>query len=240
MDPENEPAFEEQPAPEQEPQDVVAPPAEVEAPLVGQRSQVSGQPVFMWADIFFAMLSEPEKTLAILAQPEHYEPDLSATFGAGLLVALASMIGNLADAGLEGVPPSLFELIGGLCATFVFWLCLALLLKFLSIWVRHNTPFKSCAVVTGWAFLPLIFKAPFMCISTAHPILGILMVIPAYWFIILEMNAFDSVLRLGKLRMIVLAIAIPPLVVLSYIFWLAASATFAIAALASMFPNAFS
>jgi hypothetical protein len=241
MDPENEPAFEEQPGPEKEVgDDALTAPVDQEAPSLAERPQGSGQPVFMWADIFFAMLSEPEKTLAILAQSSLYEPDPSALFGSGLLVALASMIGNLADAGLEGAPPTLLELIGGLCATFFFWFCLALLLKFLSIWFRHNATFKTCAVVTGWAFLPLIFKAPFMCISLSEPFLGFLMVIPTYWFLILEMYAFDSVLKLGKVRMIVLAIAIPPLVVFTYLFWLTVSATLAIAALSTMFPNSFS
>jgi hypothetical protein len=234
MGPQDDPSKEEQPGLEEA---AVAKP-DTGSAVEGPRD--SGQPLFMWADIFFAMLSEPEKTFAILAEPTHYEPDSSALFGAGLLVALASMVGDLADAAIEGARPSLFELIGGLCGALFFWFCLALLLKFLAVLLRRPVSLKTSSIVTGWAFLPLIFKAPFMCISITNWFWEWLMIIPMYWYLVLEVQAFDSVLKLGRLRMIVLAIIVPPLVVLTYFFWLMVSAGLAIAAVASMFPNAFS
>jgi len=238
MDPENDPAIEPQSGPEQDTHSE-GPPKPSSEGLVAERTD-GAKPVFIWADIFFAMLSEPEKTLAILADSSFFLPQASALFGTGLLVALASMISNLADAALESTPPTLFELIGGLCGSFFFWFSLAVFLKLLAVWVRHESSLRTCAIVTGWAFLPLIFKAPFMCISMSQTFWGLLMVIPSYWFLILQMYAFDSVLKLGKLRMIVLAVAIPPLVVITYLFWLVVTASMAIAVLASMFPNAFS
>lgn len=239
MDPENDPPSEEQTAPEE---DVISEEALASVPEAEAAEEKSGSrpPVTMWADIFFAILAEPEKTMAVLADSSFYVPDLSALFGTGLLVALASMVSELADAALQGTPPTLLELIGGLCFSLIFWFCLALILKLLAVWVRNDSRLKTCAIVTGWAFLPIIFKAPFMCLSMSQSFLGLLMIIPAYWFLILEMYAFDSVLKLGRLRMFVLAIAIPPLVVLSCFFWLTFSASVLIAALASMFPNAFS
>jgi hypothetical protein len=240
MDPENDPSFDPQTGPEKDAISEGPTPSSPEVLVAEEKSLESRPPVVMWADIFFALLSEPEKTLAVLADSSFYAPDRSALFGTGLLVALASMISYLADAALEGTPPTLFELVGGLCGSFIFWFFLALFLKLLAVWVRHDSSLKTCAIVTGWAFLPLIFKAPFMCFTIALPFLGLLMVIPSYWFLILEMYAFDSVLKLGRLRMFVLAIAIPPLVVLTYLFWLTVTASMAIAALASMFPNAFS
>jgi len=239
MEPENDPAFEEQP-PEEVLANAFAIPAYEESVPPAERAHNPPQPVFMWADIFFALLSEPEKTFAVLAQSPDYEPDGSALFGAALLVALANMISIIADAALDGAPPTVFALISGLCAAFIFWFVLALLLKFLCAWERGNTSFKTCAVVTGWAFLPLIFKAPFMCMSASMSFLGFLAIIPAYWFVLLQLRAYDSVLKLGKLRMLALAFVLPPLVVIAYLFWLTVSATLVIAALASMFPNSFS
>src|SRR5271156_3569753 len=123
----------------------------------------------VWADIFFAVLSEPRKTLRVLADSSQYEPDRTALFAAGLMVVLSNVIGNLASKALAGSKPTLIEIVGGAFSAIFFWCALALILKFLAAWRRNTASWGNCLCATGWAFLPLILKAPIMCFALALP-----------------------------------------------------------------------
>ncbi len=189
---------------------------------------------FLWADIFYAILSEPQKSLLMLADSSQYEPDKSAIFAAGLMVVLASTIGNLASKALEGATPALSEIVGSAFLSIVFWYALALLLKFFSSWRSNRISLGNCLIVTGWAFLPLIFKAPIMCFSLAAPLCNIFMIALDFWFCFLEIEAFDAVLKLGKLKMITLLVVLPPLFLCTYLFWVIVTGSVLIGALISV------
>jgi len=173
----------------------------------------------VWADIFFAVLSEPRKTLRVLADSSQYEPDRTALFAAGLMVVLANVIGDIASRALAGSSPALIEIVGGAFSAIFFWLTLALILKFLSSWRNRAVSWGNCLCATGWAFLPFIFKAPIMCFALALPFCTIFMTVVEIWFCFLEIEVFDSVLQLGKLKMVTLLIFLPPLLTCAYLFW---------------------
>jgi hypothetical protein len=183
-------------------------------------SGFSNKSLLLWADIFFAILSEPRKTLAILADARAYVADKSAIFGAGLLVVLANMIAGIADGAMANNVPTLMELFGAAISSIMLWLFLAFLLHVVSRWTSETTGKRNCLVTIGWAFLPLIFKAPALCFALPWLHSGWILALPNFWCFVLQMQAFDVILKLGKFKLITLMFLLPPLLIFAYCFWL--------------------
>jgi len=192
------------------------------APQAEAKSGYSS-PFALFADIFYGMLIAPRQTLFILSDSKKFPPSLANLFLTFVLVLGVLMlpagikIGAAADSG-EGIIKALGFVTGNL----LNWLVLAFILYYLSIWLRGNRlSVGNSFIATGWAYLPFAFFAPIACFKTA---LGnnflALAVIPAVWFILLQWLAFQTSLRTSTIKMAMIALVVPPVFCLVYLFWI--------------------
>jgi len=192
------------------------------APQVEAKSGYSS-PFALFADIFYGMLIAPRQTLFILSDSKKFPPSLANLFLTFVLVLGVLMlpagikIGAAADGG-EGT----IKALGFITGNMLNWLVLAFILYYLSIWLRGNRlSVGNAFIATGWAYLPFAFFAPIACFKTAlgHNFLA-LAVIPAVWFILLQWLAFQTSLRTSTIKMAMIALVVPPVFCLVYLFWI--------------------
>jgi hypothetical protein len=175
-------------------------------------------PIDSWADIFFCVLFAPMKCFEALGDPLVYPVEKNALLGVTAAVWVAITFDAFAKSILAGEIDH-FSVLGSTISGFMLWFTLAGFLRFLSGWTKGNVPYKTCLITTGWAFIPLILKAPFVCLTLWTPLFGILLVSVTLWFFFLQVIAFDSVLKLGRMRTVTLMVAVPALFAVVYIVW---------------------
>jgi hypothetical protein len=148
-------------------------------------------------------------------------PDLKAILSAVLTVALALVISGLSKVDLHSVPLSTITFIGYFINGFFMWLFWGVILFAIAQFVpdaRRN--FASLMIITGWSFLPLLFMAPISCFRGVPIVFHLLEGIRALWSALLMWLAFQSALKLGNTKMIVLTLVLPPLLIGFATFWL--------------------
>lgn len=180
-------------------------------------------PFALFADIFYGVLIAPRQTLRILSDSSKFPPtpgNLFLTFllvSGALLLPASIKIGSAANS-TEGIFKGLAFIFGNMFN----WVMLAAVLYYLSIWLRGNRLSPGNAfIATGWAYLPFAFFAPVACFKSA---LGggfmALACIPALWFIALQWLAFQTSLRTSTIKLAMIALVVPPVFCLVYLFWI--------------------
>lgn len=173
-----------------------------------------------WANIFYGILIAPATTLDVLANPLRYRADSKGVLGAISAVFLCALLEGFAQSCFDTQPLALSVSIT-FVSDLVTWIMLAV---FLAVWARclkRETKFSSALVVTGWAFVPLIFKAPLACyVLASKSTMVFLLVLPVIWFFILELIAYDSILKMGKARTLGIVVLLPPILFFACLFWL--------------------
>ncbi|MBU6450841.1 MAG: hypothetical protein KGS72_03615 [Cyanobacteria bacterium REEB67] len=185
-------------------------------------------PFHLFADVFYGVLIAPRQTLAILADRAKFPPTFAnllltfalVLFSVGLPAAMKAS-GN-ASAPEESVLKSISFAFGNLFN----WSILSLILYYLSIGLRPNRlTLGNAFIVTGWAFLPFSFFAPVACFKLA---LGngfiFFACLPAIWFLFLQWTAFQTALRVSNFKLLLIALVVPPVLCLVYIFWIGLAA----------------
>jgi len=175
-------------------------------------------PIESWADIFFCVLIAPMKCFEALGDPLVYPVEKNALLGVCAAVWISITFDAFAKSILAGGIDH-FSVIGSTFSSLMLWFTLAAFLRFLSGWTKRSVPYKTCLATTGWAFIPLILKAPFVVLTLWSPLFGILLLSVTLWFFFLEVIAFDSVLKLGRMRTVTLMVAVPALFAVVYGVW---------------------
>lgn len=173
-----------------------------------------------WANIFYGMLIAPATTLNVLANPRLYVADTRSVLGALVTVFISSLIESSARSALDQQQST-----GTFVFTSVFgdlfnWLTLSVLLYALARCLKFETKFRSALIVTGWASVPLIFQAPAVCFAmAANASAEFFMALPMIWYFALELLAYDSILKLGKIKTLGIVILLPPILFVACLFW---------------------
>jgi len=169
-----------------------------------------------WIDIFYGMLISPIQTLNVLSNPALYPPGLSAVLGSILIVVLCALANSATAGDCASINDLALNMIGSCLATLFFWLTLALFLRLLAAVMKIETSIRCCFIVTGWSFLPLVFKAMAACFSNATVFGGLLSLSLSLWFLFLELFAFDCVLKLGRFKTLGVILVLPPCLFFAY------------------------
>ncbi len=163
-------------------------------------------------DVFYGMLMSPIRTFNVLST--EYPTRLSSLVVPILIVTLSA----LADANPSSitVPNIGFNMFGSLVGKMFFWFVLGLFLRLLAAFLKQPTSICSCYLVTGWAFVPLVFKAITTCFSNATEFGDVLSWCLSIWFLLLQLFAFDSVLKLGRFKTLGIILILPPCLFFAY------------------------
>jgi hypothetical protein len=173
-----------------------------------------------WANIFYGMIVHPVTTLKVLVNPDIYKSNVAAFAGVLALVLITSVIESFAQAVLnhQGAVAMLvtMSLIGDLLCWLVFSVFLAILLYFVRREIKVGRAFIAC----GWAFVPLIFKAPIAaCAVGSNLACSLLGAISTFWFILLQLFAYDALLKSGRWKTIALTMLAAPVFFAAWMCW---------------------
>jgi hypothetical protein len=169
-----------------------------------------------WLDIFYGMLVSPIKTFAIISDPGLYSPQLAALLGSMLTVIISALADNCVAINSSSPDGLILDAISFTLADLFFWLILAIFARLLAAVIKVTVSMRTCLIVTGWAFVPLVFKAPAACFSNVTILGDILSLIVSIWFLVLVLFAFDSLLKLGRLKTLAFILFLPPCLFFSY------------------------
>jgi Yip1 domain len=180
-------------------------------------------PLALFADVFYGVLIAPRPTFSILSNSTKFPPTLANLFLSFILVFVALALPGAIKVGAaantaEGLLKASAFVLGNLAD----WALLSLILYYLSIWLRGNKlTLGNAFIVTGWAYLPFAFFAPVACFKGA---LGnaftMFACLPAMWFIVLQWLAFQTALRTTTIKLALIALVVPPVFCLVYLFWI--------------------
>jgi hypothetical protein len=177
---------------------------------------------FAWLDIAYGVLFVPGKTLEILSNPSIYKTGKPAFFRALFAFFLSGLTANAAKSMLMPDIRSLPDfVIFNTAMGLITWFALAIFLQFVARLLNRTVNNLTALIVTGWAFLPLIFIAPIGCLVLANIVFRLFLLVPCLWVSYLQILAFDSVLKLGKAKTLSLFVVVPPVIFLILLFWLA-------------------
>lgn len=168
----------------------------------------------LWADIFYGVLVAPRQTMLILSDSSRFPATVGHVGGTVALVLTAMAL----VASLKLKAPSLA--FSYFLSTFSTWFSLALILYYLSIWMRgHRLTLGNAFIATGWAYLPMLFFAPVACLKNT-PIFGLLAAAISLWLIALQWIAFQTSLRTSATKLALILFVVPPVFVFVYLFWI--------------------
>lgn len=168
-----------------------------------------------WINIFRGMLIVPIKTLTALSTSE-ISDKTSVLLGGALIVVLSALSMAAPDAYSSSINGILLKLLGSIFSNLFFWTILAIYCRALAALLRVDTSIRYCFVVTGWAFAPLIFKSVAGCFSNATVFGDIISGCLSCWFLVLELFAFDAVLKLGRFKTLGILLILPPCLFVTY------------------------
>ena len=172
--------------------------------------------VIAWIDIFHGMLISPIRTLNVLNSPNTYMPGFSALLGSGLMVILCALAKGFVGAYDSSPAQVAWNVSGSFLASIIFWLALALFVRLIAAFMRIETSTRCCFIATGWAFVPLIFKSIAACFTNATIFGDVLSGCLSLWFLVLQLFAFDSLLKLGRFKTLGIILILPPLLYFTY------------------------
>jgi len=167
-------------------------------------------------DIFHGVIISPVKAFGMLSRSY---PSAPATLLSAVLVVSVSSLTDI-NVGNESSSISTFgialSILGSFIGKIIFWSVLATFLRLLAALLKQETSIGSCFVVSGWAFTPLIFRAVANCFSNAIVFGDILSCCFAAWFLLLQLFAFDSILKLGRFKTLGVVLIVPPCLFFAY------------------------
>ncbi|PWT94511.1 MAG: hypothetical protein C5B53_12960 [Candidatus Melainabacteria bacterium] len=173
-----------------------------------------------WTNIFYGMLIAPATTLNVLANPRLYGADARGVLGALATIFLSGLIESFAHSVLDQEQSTGLFVITSLFGDLFNWLTLAVLLYVLARCLKIETKFRSALIVTGWASVPLVFQAPIVCFAmAAKSSAEFFLALPMIWYFALELFAYDSILKLGKIKTLGIVILLPPILFIACLFW---------------------
>jgi hypothetical protein len=170
-----------------------------------------------WLDIFFGLVVSPIKTFNFISNPVLYSPGLDALLGAMLIVIVAAAADSCVSINSFVTEELISEVTSSIVSDLFCWIVLATFARLLAAAMKVNTSIRSCLIVTGWSFVPLLLKAPAACFSNVTILGDILSMAVSFWFLALLLFAFDSLLKLGKLKTLAFVLLLPPCLFFSYL-----------------------
>ncbi|HEY9787606.1 MAG TPA: YIP1 family protein [Candidatus Obscuribacterales bacterium] len=171
-----------------------------------------------WTDVFFGVLVAPKETLTILSKEAKHEQGSRSLLKAAALVFIAVLLAALSKTGLELSTVDQMQLSFIIFSAILQWIFLGAFLFFLGkVMDVAGINFAASLVVTGWAYLPLVFLPTVRCLSIFPLIGGWLLFFVSLWMYSLEWHAFAALLELTHKRMALLALAVP--FILSCLGW---------------------
>lgn len=189
-----------------------------------------------WLDNFLGMLFQPVETLNIMSNPGLLPPNSAELLGSMLIVIICALtnscVYNSALLWALRVNTRMSLLLWLANAMFsimmilFFWLALAVFIRLSAALIKSKVSLRACFLVTGWAFTPLIFKAPAACFSNVTELGEILSIVISVWFFVLVLFAFDSLLKFGRLKALAFMLLLPPCLFLCYCVCLIFASTF--------------
>ena len=193
------------------------------APLAKARSGYKN-PFSLFADVFYGVLVAPQQTLSILSDRSKFPPT-----AANLLLTLAFVlftVGLPAAIKALGSADNLDKALAFILGNLTNWSVLSFILYYLGSSMRsHKLTLGNAFIATGWAFLPFAFFAPVACFKG---VLGsafiFLACLPTIWFLALQWIAFRSALRVSNFKLALIALVVPPILCLVYLFWIGMAA----------------
>jgi Yip1 domain len=179
-----------------------------------------------WLDIFFGLLISPIKTFNAISNPDLYSPHMAALLGSMLVVIICALADSCMSVNHFSSDEWIPDVISLILFDLFFWLVLAVFARLLAAALKVTTSMRSCLIVMGWAFVPLILKAPAACFSNVTMLGDILSLVVSFWFLVLIAFAFDSLFKLGKLKTLAFVFFLPPCLFVSYFVTMALASKF--------------
>jgi hypothetical protein len=170
-----------------------------------------------WLDVFFGILVNPIKTFNFVSSPELYSTSLSALPGSMLAVITAAIADSCISLSSSAAEELISDFLLSVLVDLFAWFVLATFARLLAAVSNIKSSMRSCLIVTGWSFVPLIFKAPAACLSNVSIFGDVLSVVVSLWFIVLVLLSFDSLLKFGKLKTLAFVVVLPPCLFFSYV-----------------------
>jgi hypothetical protein len=166
-------------------------------------------------DIFHGLIMSPAQILNTLSNSDSFG---SAQLMGAVVVVVGSALADISmnsQSSITGTGLAL-SMLGSLIGKIIFWCVLAFFLRMLAVLLRQTTSISSCFMTTGWAFMPLLFMAVATCFSNATIFGDAISCCFAMWFLILELLAFDAVLKLGRFKTLGVILILPPCLFFAY------------------------
>jgi hypothetical protein len=193
-----------------------------------------------WAQMFFGIITNPIATFKELDAFYETAPVYTLTQQAFNTVFITALLLGMARFNPEEAFLSLYEILSVITNEMVIWVVSACLLSMLSTILSNARPvrWKKALVLTGWSFTPLIFFAPLMCFKNA---LGAwvlpIATVPTWWTLFLLFTSYKIALNVRTSKLLVVALLMPPLLFLVYMFWTGLSLMVLLSELISAFQR---
>lgn len=193
-----------------------------------------------WSDLFMGILLHPFDTfreLDRLASDEHLIPDL--TTKAFNMVFLAAMIVGGVRIQTDDGFMSVMRILSTLTNCMMLWVILSMAMSSLSrVMNAQPVSWKKSLVLTGWAFAPVIFFAPVLCFKNAiGPAVILFATVPTWWTMFLIYAGYKTGLNVTNTKLMVIAMVLPPMLFLVYIFWIGLAFFMVISEIVSAFSR---
>jgi len=182
-----------------------------------QQNSIKGENQDHWLDIFFGIFVNPIRTFNFISDPEIYSASLNALLGSMLAVLTAAVADSCVNLASSAADELISDFLLSVLVDLFAWFVIATFARLLAAVSNKNTSARSCLIVTGWSFIPLILKAPAACLSNVSIFGDFISVAISLWFIVLMLFSFDSLLKFGKLKTLAFVLVLPPCLFFSYV-----------------------
>lgn len=174
-----------------------------------------------WTEVFFGIITKPFDTLRRLDALYETGRDYTLTKQAFITVFVTALLLGSSRLTLAD-PYSLFDVVGTITNEMVIWVIAAGLLALLSTILSNARPTRwtKALVLTGWSFTPIMFFAPLMCFKNAFGAWVLpVATIPTWWTLFLLFASYKIALNVKASKLFIVALIMPPVLFLVYLFW---------------------
>lgn len=175
-----------------------------------------------WSDLFLGVLTRPIETLRLLDQLSDTHAVTDLTTKAFNTVFLTATFLGLSRINLQDGLLSVFEFLSTLTNEMVFWVVSAAVMFLLSAVFADARPakWKKALVLTGFSLAPVIFFVPMLCLKNTLGTGALLFAtIPTWWTLFLLCMSYRIALGISGRKLLVIALILPPMLFLVYLFW---------------------
>jgi len=194
-----------------------------------------------WTQLFLGILTQPIVTLKLLDRLCDRSDAMSKlTQQAFLTVLLTALLLGCSRINPQESFLSTFEIFSVITNQMFLWVFAAGALSLLSTILNDARPtrWKKALVLTGWSLAPVVFFAPMMCLkNTMGPFVLPFATIPTWFTLFLLGASFKIALGISVRKMLVIAMVLPPMLFLVYIFWTGLSLVLVISEIISAFAR---